>query len=51
MLLVSHSAPKRQRPSPARVLTRANATGTRYQPIVPGSPLNGPTISLVTQPP
>jgi hypothetical protein len=51
MLLVSHSALKRRDPSPSRMLTPASATGIRYQPSVPGSPLNGPTISLVTQPP
>lgn len=30
---------------------RAPARGTRYQPLVPGAPLNGPATSRVIQPP
>jgi hypothetical protein len=31
--------------------TGRTALSERYQPVVPGPPLNGPTISLVIQPP
>jgi hypothetical protein len=42
--------------APARAIRRQAGDGRRaarqlYQPSVPGSPLNGPTTRLVTQPP